>query len=292
MEFKKIIDRLALTVAVLGVFALFAIVTSADEGGSFTVTVGVRGTEVDFNGTTMPNALVTFSEGGTVIGSTVSNDIGEFSYTYPYANYGDHTYDVQAQDSASRDTKPVSFDVTIDSNETVEISDIFLPPTIELLSQDVLPGDEVTAVGEAQPGATLTLAIDGTDIVHQTVVNSTGHWTIIFPVTFESGGYNVYAIANTLTGLLSEKSNNALLIVVGDFTPTPTPTIAPTITPTPTPGGCCSKRSDLNCDGKVSLPDFSILMFYWKKDNACADANHDGIVSLPDFSIMMFDWGK
>jgi hypothetical protein len=50
------------------------------------------------------------------------------------------------------------------------------------------------------------------------------------------------------------------------------------------------KRSDLNCDGRVNLADFSILMYYWGTSWTPADTNKDGIVGLPDFSIMMFDW--
>ena len=54
--------------------------------------------------------------------------------------------------------------------------------------------------------------------------------------------------------------------------------------------------ADLNCDNKVNLADYAILMSFWEKDpsgaNSCQspDINQDGKVNLADFSIMMSLW--
>jgi hypothetical protein len=53
------------------------------------------------------------------------------------------------------------------------------------------------------------------------------------------------------------------------------------------------KTADLNCDSKVNLTDFSILLFFWQQRtpaNARADINTDGQVTIVDFSIMLFQW--
>lgn len=57
---------------------------------------------------------------------------------------------------------------------------------------------------------------------------------------------------------------------------------------------CNSPRADLNCDGKVNLADFSILMYYWNSrlPNIRADINKDGIVNLIDFSILLYFWSN
>lgn len=47
---------------------------------------------------------------------------------------------------------------------------------------------------------------------------------------------------------------------------------------------------DLNCDGRVNLVDFSIMLYWWKKPNIIAGLNVNGIVDLPDFSIMLYWW--
>jgi hypothetical protein len=54
--------------------------------------------------------------------------------------------------------------------------------------------------------------------------------------------------------------------------------------------------ADLNCDNKVNLCDFSILMSYWGTNGSGAtsrrspDINQDGIVDIIDYSIMMSQW--
>lgn len=55
---------------------------------------------------------------------------------------------------------------------------------------------------------------------------------------------------------------------------------------------CESVPADLNCDQKVNITDFSILMYYWQKQGSGikADINKDGIVNLVDLSIMFYWW--
>lgn len=48
--------------------------------------------------------------------------------------------------------------------------------------------------------------------------------------------------------------------------------------------------ADLNCDSKVNLIDFSILLYWWDRENPDIDMNKDRIVDLVDFSIMMYHW--
>lgn len=55
---------------------------------------------------------------------------------------------------------------------------------------------------------------------------------------------------------------------------------------------CQERPADLNCDGRVNLTDFSILLYYWGKtrSHSRADINKDGIVNLIDFSILLYWW--
>jgi len=48
--------------------------------------------------------------------------------------------------------------------------------------------------------------------------------------------------------------------------------------------------ADLNKDGRVNLIDFSILLFWWGKDDMCCDQNQDGNVNIVDFSILLYYW--
>jgi hypothetical protein len=55
---------------------------------------------------------------------------------------------------------------------------------------------------------------------------------------------------------------------------------------------CLERTADLNCDGRVNITDFSILMYWWgkKTPGVRADINKDGIVNLVDLSIMLYWW--
>lgn len=57
-------------------------------------------------------------------------------------------------------------------------------------------------------------------------------------------------------------------------------------------------HGDINGDGKVSLADFSILAYWFKRPlteqalSSGVDLNHDGKVTLADFSIMAYYWRR
>lgn len=65
-----------------------------------------------------------------------------------------------------------------------------------------------------------------------------------------------------------------------------------TAKPLGTPLDCSTRRADLNCDGRVNLTDFSILMYNWggPKNNPRSDINSDSKVNLTDFSILLYNW--
>ncbi len=56
------------------------------------------------------------------------------------------------------------------------------------------------------------------------------------------------------------------------------------------------KTADLNCDGKVNLIDFSMMLYFWGTkapfSNQFVDINKDSKVNAVDFSIMLYQWNK
>jgi hypothetical protein len=51
--------------------------------------------------------------------------------------------------------------------------------------------------------------------------------------------------------------------------------------------------SDVNCDTKVNLVDFSIMLYYWLQavePGNRSDMNRDGAVNIVDFSILLYQW--
>jgi hypothetical protein len=68
-----------------------------------------------------------------------------------------------------------------------------------------------------------------------------------------------------------------------------------TITPTPTIPSC-DKQGDLNCDGKVNIFDFNILIINFGRTGdpgfTPADINKSGQVDLADFVILVTNFGQ
>jgi len=50
--------------------------------------------------------------------------------------------------------------------------------------------------------------------------------------------------------------------------------------------------TDLNCDGRINIVDFSILLYWFNRLSPPyrVDFNKDGLVDIIDFSIMAFYW--
>lgn len=78
------------------------------------------------------------------------------------------------------------------------------------------------------------------------------------------------------------------------FATTTLPSIPITIPPfsIPPPAGVCRSVADLNCDGYVDIVDFSIMYYWFEKNNIPAriDLAADGAINLADFSVMAFYW--
>lgn len=279
----------------IGTLLLFALGISyyvwADIEDTITITVTVPGTQITFYGQASPNAFVTFYRDAYVIGTRLADADGNFSFVYPDADIGLNYFTLISEDQSGRTTPNVEIQVEILSRESVTYTDIFLPPTIELLTDIVYDGGIITVAGEAQPDADIVVYIPDVHEIFTGTATSSGVWSASRFADFGAGYFELYAISNNEGGLTSEHSRQVYLTVGEMLTPTPSPTplVTPTPSPTPTDTECC-ERSDLNCDNQVSLPDFSILMYHWGKSHECADANDDGVVSLPDFSIMMYDW--
>jgi hypothetical protein len=64
------------------------------------------------------------------------------------------------------------------------------------------------------------------------------------------------------------------------------------VPPLTKPAGECKEASDLNCDQYIDIVDFSIMYYWFDKDNppTRVDLNKDGKVDIYDFSIMAYYW--
>ena len=156
-------------------------------------------------------------------------------------------------------TPTYGFVLNLVPNTETDVSNILLPTTI-----DVLVGGGVNIFG-ASLNSQITIFVHSNPFSETATSGSDGNWSHILTTYMDQGSHQAYATVTTNNGLQSIDSNTVNFNLVCGI-------------------------ADLNCDGKVNLVDFSILMYYWNTNSPQADINGDGIVDLSDFSIMMFYW--
>jgi hypothetical protein len=172
-----------------------------------------------------------------------------------------------------------SFYEVLTDSVTTTVDNIFLGPSIGVDHSIVKKGDPIKIFGFTAPSSNVNLTIHSESEFTENVTSS------ISGAYFDSFNTAVLGIWRTHVEIPGKKANLlsaesfAADFQVGDKNVDNNPSQC--------------KRSDLNCDGRVNLTDFSILLYYWHQAspaNKRADINSSGLVDLTDFSILLYDW--
>ncbi len=247
-------------------------------GGSFTGNIPVKAqTKIILEGKAYPGSTVNILKDGQVVGIAQSDNTADFSYETSNVTPGATTFGFWSTDS--RGVRSITFTTTfqITQNAVTTVSNVFLPPTLDLPSKKVGLGDIISSLGTTAPGAQVSLLVDKDQIPHATATSSvTGTWTAAVSTDGLSNEafHAVKAMFQTFGQGPQAKSgySQAVNFYVGNRD-------------VKTPG-----NGDINHDGKVNLTDFSILLYHWGTSDVDSDLNSDGTVNLTDFSILLFNW--
>lgn len=229
---------------------------------------------LQFTGYTSPNALVTIRLNGGVAGTTIANSSGLFDKRITGLD-PDTVFDVSiySQDRNMVDSQSVNFTTLTIPHMNFLMSNIVIPTTIGLNVNDFYMGDTMIISGMAHPYSQVALWIGGSNEHAVTLqVNSTGIWS------FRYNSLDLPLTAGTHRVIAQE-------IVPGGYTSIVTSPLNFNLR--------YCRIADLNCDDKVNLTDFSIMMYYWYRTdppNRRVDINKDGIVNETDFSLLMYYW--
>ena len=195
---------------------------------------------------------------------------------------GVYTFSLWSTDAKGRRSLTYSTTFWIDDGTQTTVSDIIIPPTIEL-GRDSLPAGEMLPVfGQSVPGKTVEVWLypqktgelkDEEIRKKEVVAGLSGEWSLSMDTAGLKGIYRVKA-KTKIEGVGESGFSQIINVSIGA-------SLAPE-------EECAG--ADLNKDGRVNITDFSILLYWWGTDNACADQNHNGTVDLIDFSIMMYYW--
>lgn len=204
-----------------------------DVPGGITGSLGPNATTNDatptLSGTAEPNATVTIRVDGVALGTTVADGGGAWIFTpsSPISE-GQHTLTAVSTDAAGN-TSGVSntWGITIDSVApaapviTQVIDDV--PERLGALTPNDTTNDTMpTLNGTAEPGSTVTIRLDGTD-VDTVVADSNGAWSYTLTTPLVSGPHTFTVVATDAAG------NTSLASGGFTFTVDTTPPLAATI---------------------------------------------------------------
>lgn len=238
--------------------------TSCSVSENVTVTATVPDSTATFNGFAPGSSVVTIKDGGTPTGTTTTNPAGTFSKTV-ISSPGLHDFALYLTDTSGRTTPETLFDnVSLPFHADTTINDVHLPPTIELSRTSIFSGEGVNIFGQAAPGSTIHIILNGAEIFSSVLGSS--DYAFLLNSGYVTGDNTIYSYL-TRAGLANSINSFTQNLNVNNC-----------------------RRSDLNCDGFVNLTDFSILLYWWDTAGPTGDTNGDGRVGLIDFSIMLFDW--
>jgi hypothetical protein len=257
-----------------------AVVPSATPPGGGGGTGSVVGTTVTMSGFSFPNAKLTLLKDGQVATTLIANPDGTFQITMHNLNFGNYQFSIFAEDPLGVVSSSHTLNVSAFEQRTYAFSSIIIPPTISASRLVVKIGGEYSVFGYAPAGSTVNLLIPGSSNLGSAIADSSGFYRITTTASLPAGTYSIRVNA-TVGAITSQYSKPIqMLFSRSDVVDLPPP---------PSQYATCV---DYNRDGRVNLIDFSILLFWFGKNNPpnTIDCNGDRVIDIKDFSILMYFW--
>lgn len=255
---------------IVSVSAIVGTLPSIDEGGGG----GVYQSGARFSGWAYPGAVVTVQKRDQSFLTVKADNDGSFSIVVPETDW--QLFTLFATDNFGRKSTLLNFPTVLYSGYITDISGIRFAPTITTDKLAVKKGDFITIEGSSLPNTTVSVLFEGDNEskTFSLISNSSGVYNATIPANFVEGDYNVRS-----KYLNDTRTSKFILVTVGSAS------ILRIEATTNIPGDC-------NVDQRVTLVDFSVLAYWYGKENPpkCVDANSDGIINLIDFSIVAFYW--
>jgi pectate lyase len=143
-------------------------------------------------GTTEPGSTVKIYDGTTLVGTTIADGSGNWTYTMGTTlPDGAHTLTVTATDSAGNTSSASGvLGLTIDT--------LMPPPVVFTTASGSISNNQPTVQGTAEAGATVTVQCNST--TYHVVADGSGHWAITPSAPLADGVYGFTAYATDAAG--------------------------------------------------------------------------------------------
>jgi len=175
----------------------------------------------ELGGKGKPGSTVTIKDGDDVLGSTVVDPDGNWTFTPDQdLSEGDHSLTVVSKDPAGNDVTSPAFDITVDTVAPEK-------PVVGLATDDVgsSRGDlssgsttddaNPTFKGSAEPGSRVDIYDNG-ELIGSTVVDDNGGWQFTPTTALPEGEHHITTTATDEAGNTSPESDDFVLIT--DYT--------------------------------------------------------------------------
>jgi len=241
-------------------------------------------TKVIFSGRAYPGSKVTLLKDGQVAASVLADPNAAFNISLSGLSSGNYIFSIYSEDSAGRRSPLLNYPITVTSGVTIQMTGIFIAPTIDVDKSEVKRGDNIAIFGQSVPQGEITIVVSSEqDFFGKTKADKDGIYLYNFDTTPVEMGQHFTKSKSAKDGEISS-FGQAVSFLVG------TKNVAKAV-----PAVC--GKADLNCDGRVNLVDFSIAAYWYKRIISAEFAikekerlNGDGKVDLVDFSIMAYYW--
>ncbi|MFC1678138.1 dockerin type I domain-containing protein [Patescibacteria group bacterium] len=234
-------------------------------------------TKVIVRGKSYPSSDVHILVDGRVIGIAATNPNADFYFETNEISPGVANFSFWSEDSNGLKSTLLTLTFRVISRAVTTVTGVYLSPSIDVDKKSVTQGEDIKVFGQTVPDSEVVIHIQSPDeFIESTNSIDTGDWALVFDTEpLEEDFHTAKALfqVNVAGNIIKSAFSRSVSFYVGQLG-----------------GAAVCPEADLNHDGRVNLTDFSILLFYWGTDNACADQNQNGIVDLIDFSIMMYYW--
>jgi len=241
--------------------------------------VNIPKTAVRFSGEAYPGATVSILKEGNLATAVLADSLGKFSATLEEKYDSTILYTLFAHDIAGEKSVLINYPIAVYSGFLTHLSGIRFAPTILSDLAQAKREEYLTLHGYSLPGKNLETVVSGEDEAQKKTFTLSsgqdGYYKIVLPLQgFPKGEYTAH-----VNYLADARISKLLKFSIGDVN-IPSLELIKNI-----PGDC-------NADNVINLVDFSVLAFWYGKENPprCVDTNNDGIINLVDFSILAFWW--
>jgi len=254
------------------------------SGGSAGGTTGYKpgeaeqqATKVIMRGKAYSDADVHILVDGKVIGIVRSDSKADFYFETTDIEPGIASFGFWSEDKLGLKSTLLTITFRIISRAVTTITGIYIAPSIDVDKKSVKQGEDIKIYGQTVPETQVNIHINSAkEFIETTNSKKSGDWEFLFNTAPLIEDFHIAKALFQLESsgnIIQSGFSRSVSFYVGKIGGSPE-----------CPNG------DLNKDGRVNLTDFSILLYYWGTDNACADQNQNGVVDLVDFSIMMYYW--